>query len=171
MLILKYIYIACFAYVFLSAKNPSYYMVTGKITYTSEYCGGAAPSEDLLKLLETPKPFAYKRMYYRPGKYNHAKVKAASIVTDSLGFFKVKLSANDYVFFDENKLKVLVIPQNTIYEIYDTACLKATYIAGDFKVNKKQKNKKVLYNYHIYCTYHKPCVSYSGPLPPMAAPR
>lgn len=169
MLYVRYILFLFLICIYCSFQSPQYYTIIGNITFSTAYCGGAEPDAEVLRAIELPKPFAYKKLYYRPGKLNNSKIKASYIITDSLGNFKVKLKAPEYVFFEERKMGRLYIPPNTKTEKYDIACLKKDYLNGDFKVNNKQKH--ITYNYFIPCPYAKPCMQYTGQLVPMAAPK
>lgn len=147
------------------------YLVEGTITFTGDYCGGAAPPENLIEALRTPTPLANKTIYYRAGTSNNFALPVDSFTTDANGDFKLHLTKKSYIFFDASKLEKLQIPQNDLSYTYDTLCLKEAYFKGDFIITRgKTALQKFTYNYHQYCSYNKPCAEYHGPYPPSIAP-
>lgn len=65
-----------------------------KFEITNQYCGGAAPTEDVLASTYKKKPFANKTIYmYKKGKC------VDSLVTDSLGWVKRRIKYGKYELF------------------------------------------------------------------------
>lgn len=142
--------------------------VKGKVTTTADYCGGAAPSEDMLEELRKPKPAAKKLILVKYGCVNDEKIRVVKrIITDEKGEFQVVLKKGfDYQFVEEWKAMPFKVPDNTEWTTWDAACLKKRYQTPDFVLRKKQRNQVVSINYHQPCFYRPYCGTYSGPLPP-----
>ncbi|MBI3233168.1 MAG: hypothetical protein HYZ42_03880 [Bacteroidetes bacterium] len=159
----------------LSFKVSPTYIFSGRITYTQDYCGGAAPPQDLIEKLKTPKPLANKKIYFKKGRVNGLnKTRIGYFTTDSLGRFNIKLTASDYVFFDESKLRWEEEHDMTesVNMTIDYKCLLDKHMKGDFTIKKTQKNlKDYAFNYHYPCAYNLPCIEYHGPYPPAVAPQ
>ncbi len=146
--------------------------IEGYVTQTSDYCGGAAPSEEILKNLATPSPLAEKEIYIRTGAKNKPSRSGQNAVytrvtTDKNGKFYVKLkSGSTYCFIDGWKAKPFKVPANTKYIVWDAACLYERYINADYVLKVGNHHQVVTINYHNPCFYHPYCGTYSGPLPP-----
>ena len=81
------------------------YTVTGKVTQTYSYCGGAAPPKDLLDEMATPVAFPGKRFYIRPGVTNNSNVKIVkSFTTAEDGSFSIQLAPGIYAVIVEEQL-------------------------------------------------------------------
>lgn len=143
--------------------------VKGYVTYTQKYCGGAAPSPELLASLNQAKPLAHKIIYVKKGAINSAKARwVAKISTDDSGRFALKLRVGQtYSFVEEWKGKSFVVPQNTSNVVWDIQCLRQRYAQADYvlKVNEVDNNM-IHINYLIPCFYAIDCGTYMGPLPP-----
>lgn len=142
--------------------------VKGKVTTTADYCGGAAPSEEMLDELRKPKPAVRKLIFVKYGVSNDEKTRVVKrIMTDERGEFQVQLKKGfDYQFVEEWKAMPFKVPENTEWTTWDAACLKKRYQTPDAVLRKKQRNQLVSINYHQPCFYRPYCGTYSGPLPP-----
>ena len=161
----------------VSPQKTTFYKITGVITETSSYCGGAAPSDELIKELETPKPIAFKKMFVKSGNVNKANAKVIKeFTTDSLGQFSLKLPYGQYCLVDEDKVNdakyKLILTKYAVKtesnEPVDPKCLAKWFAQPDyiFSVSKKSA-KKIAHNYHRACNWSgAPCVIYNGPFPP-----
>ena len=153
-------------------RKAKYYNVSGTVTTTSSYCGGAAPSQEMLAQMAKPRPIAGKQLFIKSGKENSeggAVIK--SITTDSLGHFQINLKNGAYCIVEEYKSKPLVIPKNDKYSKWDEECLKEKYAQCDYQLDVLNKNVDDLnINFHKQCTWSQPCLQYDGPLPPSAPP-
>lgn len=143
--------------------KPKTYAVSGKVWYVDPYCGGAAPPDG-----ET------SHTYEAISKKIYVRKKGSTAVIDSLtssatfGEFSIKLPAGEYEFVEAWKTEPLVMPKNSQYESWDTACYRNFYKTPDGTVTVNKENKSdvriVIYR---YCAWRKPCCSYSGPKPPV----
>lgn len=141
------------------------YKVTGVVTETADYCGGARPPKGLEEQLRTPKPLANKKLIVRKGNSNSQKSKiVAEITTNEEGKFELDLPAGTYSFVSEEKTK-LVIPANDKFNTYDAECLKKEFAKPDGLLTVKDGENKVEINIHKHCSYKKPCLTFTGPKP------
>ncbi len=143
--------------------------IKGHITRTSDYCGGAMPTEEMLAQLKSPRPDEGRIIYVRIGSVNKATATIIKkVVTDANGDFTVVLKSGVvYSFVEEWKGKPLKIPEDTEYTKWDARCFRERYAKSDFVLKvKPSKNALVTINYHTPCFYRPYCGDYSGPLPP-----
>jgi hypothetical protein len=158
-----------------SKKKVMQYPVSGIITGTSAYCGGARPPDELLAQLGTPTPRPGKKVYIKKGEVNSFNSKVvAELTTDTAGKFHVKLPPGKYLIVDEekkdlsyyNKLFKEYKSQTESYEAVDTVCLKAWYLKPDFTFEVKNSEiKNISVNYRKEC-FNLPCTRFRGPYPP-----
>ncbi len=165
------ILLLCSMQCFCHAKrgNGAWVKVSGHITQTSDYCGGARPSDELLENLKKPSPLENKIIFIKIGTANNSSIKYfQKVITDSNGDFVVTLKAGmTYCFIEEWKQKKLLIPEDTKYLTWDAKCLEARYHTADFVLKVKRiKNPIITINYHNPCFYSPYCGTYTGPLPP-----
>lgn len=158
-----------------SQKKIKKYTVSGVITGTSGYCGGAAPSDEMLADLATPKPIANKKIYIKKGVINSLNSKVLMTLTaDSAGKFHTTLPPGKYIIVDENKKDRTYYnsllknhnKQTENFDAVDSVCLKEWFAKPDFIF--EVKNAGILIpgiNYHKEC-FNLPCVQFRGPYPP-----
>ncbi|HEV7230798.1 MAG TPA: hypothetical protein VGO45_05690 [Bacteroidia bacterium] len=156
-----------------SQKNSKQYTVSGTITQTHSYCGGARPSDEMLARLNTPAPYAGKKLYIRYGNQNSSKKKIIRIISaDSAGHFKIQLPSGTYCIIQDEQIKRLDIEhfkkQETEYLKLDENCLKNWWSQCFTTFEVKSENKTNLnINFNFPCfTGGTPCMQYTGPLPP-----
>jgi hypothetical protein len=152
----------------LAQKKGGSITIKGKVTTTADYCGGAAPSEEMLERLRTPQPAVRKVILVKYGTVNAENLRVVKrIVTDSNGHFSVTLKKGfDYQFVEEWKAQPFRVPANTEFVKWDAACLQKRYATPDAVCRKKQRGGTVDMNFHQPCFFHPYCGGYSGPLPP-----
>jgi len=165
------ILIFLFSFSVLAKKKSveAYTTITGKVTTTTDYCGGARPSEEMLEQMRTPKPAIKKAIFIKYGTVNSEKTRLIKrIITDSNGMFSVKLKKGyTYQFLEEWQCVGFKMPQATEWVKWDEKCLRARYVTPNFVLNtKKPKQRDITFNYHLPCFYNPYCGEYSGPLPP-----
>lgn len=157
----------------VSTESPLY-KVTGSIYVTSDYCGGARPTEEMLDKLKTPKPYVGKKIYIRKGVVNTVDSPILyALVTDDEGKFTAQLPAGNYVIIDEYRINngfTDSLFANTLQNIRtnDPACIKQWFNDGlaKFKVDKADQTLPQL-NIHQQCFRPDgvPCLMYTGELP------
>ena len=100
------------------------YILTGTITQTTQYCGGAQPAQEMLNDLEKPQPLADKILWIRSGKANNLSKPLLKTKSDSYGNFTIILPAGKYCIIEESKGKRFVPKSDDeVYE-WDNDCLK-----------------------------------------------
>lgn len=148
------------------------------LTYTSSYCGGAAPPEGMLEEYARPKPYPSKIVFFRKDSNILSSPILLTQKSDSLGFLKVKLPPGKYVIVDEKKKDKKLYDEicskyKNGYENtgpVDKTCLLKYMNSSDLiiVVRPVQNTKKQIFtlNYHQDCNWAKiPCASYTGMLP------
>lgn len=144
--------------------------ITGKMQIVHDYCGGARVVEED----PSPKPYPAPQgttLYVRRGGSAIDKTTVIDSVTcDTAGNFKMKLAPGTYGFYEKWKTEHFVMPANTQFETWDTACYRYNYNKPDFQLTVKAKMKDVKITLYRHCSWSRPCCQYHGPLPPGAAP-
>ncbi len=157
----------------LDAKS---FTVTGHITIVSPYCGGAAPSNEVLENAKKPQAYAKQPILIRKGKTNAlGTAMATRTTTDANGDFKVQLPAGDYclVLAEKENARSNSFKATTTMVI-DEKCDSKWLNKCDISFTVKDNNVSGLrLNLKKKCmlTTLSPCISYDGPLPSSAAPR
>jgi hypothetical protein len=156
-------------------KKTTKYLISGLITSTSSYCGGARPSDEMLADIATPRPFPSKTIYIKKGEVNSQKKKIVLVLTtDTNGRFQAKLPLGKYLIVDENKKDLKYYNQllkkykveTTNFEAVDTVCLKKWYSKPDYVLKIDTAGViNININYHKEC-YNLPCTQFRGPYPP-----
>ncbi len=151
------------------------FRLSGNVTYTSDYCGGAEPPETLLQELAKPRPYAGKKFYIRGGETNNLKSKILyTVVTDSLGNYSINLPVGNYCMIDEYRKDSTFIgallnntPESGLY-VTDKQCVKDWFNSCfyGFKISTGDISN-INFNIHRDCFRPEgiPCVAYTGPLP------
>jgi len=154
-----------------SGRSLKTYIISGKVTQTSSYCGGARPPEEMLKRLATPVVFPGKKFYIRKGKINNTKAKIVkSFVTDSTGSFSIRLAPGTYsIILEEQVHKIRSGDYTKKYQVVDNRCLQEWWAKPYYLVEVKDENvSELTFNFHnrCYITSDIPCITYKGPLHP-----
>ncbi len=142
--------------------------VSGKVVETSDYCGGAAPTEEVLAALRQEKPFPNKELFVRVGMVNEtSRPILQKFVSDAQGNFKISLLPGDYCVVEGDKkdrLKMSESAKGSRKEAASqAACLEQWYRTCDkaLKVGK-QNLRGVAIKFHRAC--NPPCAT-PGPPP------
>ncbi|HNB81434.1 MAG TPA: hypothetical protein PLP34_05550 [Chitinophagaceae bacterium] len=144
-------------------------LIRGQVTQTSEYCGGAMPTPEVLKSLETPQPLPDKVLYLKTGSINKSGTPVyRKIVCDSAGRFSVRIpEGRAYCIIEDWKAAPMRYPEDTEWIIWDKACFRKRYESPDFLIPKNfSRGQMININFHQPCFFHPWCGTYSGPLPP-----
>lgn len=145
-----------------------------QITKTSSYCGGARPSDEMVKDLETPKPASEVRFFIGSGGVNQGKEFVLEGKTDKHGHAVVKLPAGQYylVFEDKtldskNNLLKTYGNETRHYSAIDKSCLEDWFKQPESSFSVERRPLVIEVNQHIPCSWQAvPCADYHGPLPP-----
>lgn len=148
------------------------YKVSGKITHSSSYCGGAAPDPGMVAEMNMPKPYRGKKLYIKKGDSNANNVKILdSIISDNAGLFELYLAPGKYCILQPGQLQngLLEMYMKNNHYIVDAQCLEQwqqscykTIVVTDSDITDLE------FHFHKPCFTPEgvPCINYSGPLPP-----
>lgn len=150
--------------------KPKSFEVTGMMQIIHDYCGGARLSDEGAGPKPYPAPEGTTLYIRRGGSAADKTTVIDSVRCDTAGNFKIRLVAGTYTFFEKWKTEPLVMPVNSQYETWDTACYRYNYNKPDFSLTVKGKTKDVKITLFRHCSWSRPCCQYHGPLPPGAAP-
>lgn len=150
-------------------------IISGTVTQTYSYCGGAAPPDFLLEQLAESKPYPNKKFHVIKGDTNTASHKIIlSFITDSAGSFSFQLEPGIYsVLLDEQSFPPDVKKYKTQSQSIDENCYKEWWAKPYYllEVEGGSKNttiKGLNFNFHHRCFISSdvPCLQYNGPYPP-----
>jgi hypothetical protein len=148
------------------------YKISGKITQTSLFCGGARPTEEMMREMEVPKPYKNKVLYVRAGKINTtAKSVLLKFTADSAGSFSFTLPPGEYVIIQAEQVKKLnlkKLPSGKDFMI-NKKCLdewwKKPYYALVIK-DADVTNLNFNFEKRCFIPTDVSCIEYMGPMPP-----
>lgn len=149
------------------------FKVSGRLMQTAAYCGGAAPSEEILAELAKPKPLGSFQMHVRPGKTNDRAAKLfRGAITDAAGRFEFELPAGEWCIITHLKAQpgMVMATENTIV---DEKCIEkwgATCDAAIVVVDQDIVLEDIVL-YKACFVEFQPCTQWTGPLPASAPPR
>jgi hypothetical protein len=170
------ILILCFSLFAFSQEKPGKKAkkipVSGTVTSTMNYCGGARPTDEILAQVATPRPIPNKKIYIKKGDVNSFNNKTILVLTtDAKGNFHARLSPGKYLVVDStrndmtyyNMLLKTYQNQTEHYEAIDTLCLKEWYMKPScvFEVTNAEV-KDISVNFHKTCD-DIPCSMFRGP--------
>lgn len=151
-----------------SLNTGKLFTVTGMVTQTFSYCGGAAPPKQILDKLKTPVPYPGKKFYIRSGKINTVEAKIVrSFTTDSSGGFSVSLEAGLYSIIQEEQLnKINASDYTRQNQEADEQCLLEWWAKPYYLLEITSNNIGGLnFNFQHACFVSAdiPCLKYVGP--------
>lgn len=150
--------------------------LSGTVTETRQYCGGANPSEEILEALRQPRPLAHHKLYLRRGSTNAlANPVLLEISTDADGKFQIALPEGEYCMIEVGKRDALKIPdfreenrklaQNSPsampYKLTSPKCLSDWWQTCD-KVLRVEKRSPTAIQIEFHRGCRPPCVE-GGP--------
>jgi hypothetical protein len=144
------------------------FTVTGIVTQTFSYCGGAAPPKQILDKLKTPVAYPGKKFYVRSGKVNNIEAKiVGSFTTDSIGRFSVSLQSGAYSIIQEEQLnKIRASDYDKQNQEVDEQCLMEWWAKPYYILEIRDNNISGLnFNFQHTCFVSAdiPCLKYVGP--------
>ena len=152
------------------------YSVSGFVTHSNSYCGGARPTDAILMEITSPKPSPNATFYVRKGKFNDVSEEVFwTFSTDENGHFSFKLPPGDYVILEKNRVDISYYNQvlktyskeSDSYSAVDTSCLNNWLKGSLAQINITNKDlENVNWNIHQACWTDAPCIHYKGPYPP-----
>lgn len=174
---MKIIATGIFLFAFFSCKTKqginaqTLVTISGTVTQTSSHCGGAAPSDELIAELETPKPYPGKKMHIIKGDTNLTSHKILlSFIADENGTFSFQIAPGIYsVILDEQA----TAPNEKLYKtkdiLVDTDCYNKWWGSPYYVLNiSSSPVNNLTFNFHKQCfiSYDIPCLRYNGLPPP-----
>ncbi len=150
-----------------SSKN-----IKGSVMFTYDYCGGAAPSDEMIKRLRTPRAISNYTLYIKAGVKNNDTPILDSSNCNEQGQFSFKVKPGKYVILTPDQIKTFSTKNYTskYLQVDDEQCLKQWWEDGLHKVNVANDNVTLADTIlHQRCNGLGlvPCMSFTGPLPPM----
>jgi hypothetical protein len=145
--------------------------VTGQVLHTRAYCGGAAPSEEMMERYRTPLPLPGLTLYLRSGRTNiTTRAILDSTTTDAEGRFTFNLPAGEYCIITKARIKPPSPADydRSMYEIVDD-CVEELIVVCDATFSVADQDVEGLgLQLHKECFKEdfNPCVRYIGPMPP-----
>jgi len=154
--------------------SPKKITISGMVTQTYSYCGGAAPPREILEQLAEPKPFPNKKFHVIKGDTNTTSHKIIlSFTSDTAGNFSFQLEPGTYSILleeqaflpDAKKYKTQSI--NVDEECYKSWWAKPYYLLEVEGSSKTTSVKGLNFNFHHRCFIENdiPCLQYNGALP------
>jgi hypothetical protein len=153
-------------------KKTLSFNISGKVTQTSAYCGGAEPTEEMMNEYRKEKPYAGKTFYVRKGNTNTTKEKVIlSFKANENGKFSFQLPPGTYSIIQEAQVKE-INPKSYNKKgslQADATCLKNWWLKPYYILEIKDKDVTGLhFKFHHPCFISDdiPCIQYTGPMPP-----
>lgn len=158
------------------SKQAEEKLVSGTILQTEAYCGGAAPSQQMLDELRMPKPLAGKTIYLKRGQENDPEAPVvASATSDQRGEFSLSLASGWYVVVDESKkdkasynyMLANFAKESAQYSPVDRKCLDQWIGEADLVFEVADTDLSgVNITFHKPCSWNSfPCVRFIGKRP------
>lgn len=157
------------------AKKPAVvlpvFTLKGKIVLVDSYCGGAAPSRELLEEIRRPKPYLEKYFFLKRGDANSAKNPVIDvIIVDSLGNFSLELKQGVYCFIQDFQTKPLQLGNYKTsgnFQFQGDECMRKYWADCYLTIDLKQNINDLIITVYKKCfSDGNPCMIYTGPMPP-----
>ena len=145
--------------------------VSGNVTQTNAYCGGARPSDEMLAELAIPRSFPNKKFHVIKGETNTASREILlSFTSDSVGNFSFQIVPGTYAIIVDVQAQAPDSKKYTSqYVKMDSTCFKDWWSKPYYLLEVGNANIKGLnfqFNHRCFVQYDIPCLRYDGPLPP-----
>jgi len=148
--------------------------ISGTVTQTSSYCGGARPPDFLLEQLAEPKPYPNKKFHLIKGDTNTTAHKIIlSFTSDSAGNFSFQLETGTYsILLDEqasppDAKKYKKQSQSIDEDCYKNWWAQPYYLLEVPPTSQTTTIKGLNFNFHHRCFISSdiPCLHYQGLMP------
>ena len=153
-----------------AAAVPTF-TLSGKILIVNNYCGGVAPTQELLNSIREPQPCLEKYFFLKKGEANSAKNPVIDVIhIDSTGSFSVQLKKGTYCVIQDFQTKPLKLDnykESENFKFQGDDCMRK-YWSDCYQTIELNQNINDL----IITTYKKcfgdgnPCMLYTGPMRP-----
>ena len=131
-------------------KSSDNMIISGVITHTRTYCGGAAPSEQLLDEYRTPTPLSGLILSIKQGPKNSMdKPIIAEVITDEKGMFKTSLPPGEYILLIPSQTDRTIFNSQKELKITNREELESWWESGIADFNSE--------NTHVEIQLHKKC--------------
>jgi len=156
-----------------TVKDNGMFTVAGTVTQAGSYCGGAAPSDEMLAEVQRVRPMSGFMIYVKKGKENNLNNPVVdSVFTNSEGKYTLYLPKGDYVLLQKNQLTKDILSKYenpTQYLQANKDCLEKWWKAGLTTVSVQSAGLENI-NFHFqkrcFVPDYLPCLNYTGPYPP-----
>lgn len=145
--------------------------ISGKVTQSSQYCGGAEPDPEILQQMNAKQKYAGKKFYIRKDTLNSSKKPIElSFTSDANGNFSFQLPPGTYMILLEEQIKEPDVkkynsPSQNVNEKCLTDWWKKPYYV--LVIGDKDITGLDFHFYHrCFINTDIPCLSYIGPMPP-----
>jgi len=162
-LILCAIFFSCRSGEKTTAINDNMMSITGEILQTRDYCGGAAPSDELIEELRTPSPLAGLTLSFKKGSVNTMDVEIShQVTTDENGKFSIRIPSGVYTVLLPSQTDLKIFEPGPLVRITDQEKLREWWVNGFYSVDPQRT--MVRQTIHAACDVPigVPYVSYTG---------
>lgn len=147
------------------------FLISGRTTWTASYCGGAAPDEEMLTELATPKPLSSTKLFIIEGDTNvRGRKIMMEVISDSAGKFSFKLKPGKYSIIRATQVDPPDAKKyQSEYVNVNADCLDKWWSRPFLKLIVKDADVTLPdLNFHRPCFLPAdiPCLDYTGPMPP-----
>ena len=144
------------------------FKISGTVTQTHSYCGGARPTQEVLEQAATPRIYSGKKFYVIKGDTNTAAHQIVlSFTSDEQGNFSFLLPAGTYSIIQNDQASPLNVKKYITETISaDDKCLKKWWAKPYYVLQVKKSDIAGLkFEFHQRCFIQGdvPCLQYNGP--------
>ena len=149
---------------------PSF-TLSGQILIVETYCGGAAPSRELLEEIRRPKPCLEKYFFLKKGDANSAKNPVIDVINvDSAGRFSFQLKQGSYCIIQDFQTKPIQLENyktGNNFEYQGDDCMRKYWADCYQTIELKENINDLIITVYKKCFGNgNPCMIYTGPMPP-----
>lgn len=156
-----------------AADDLQKFTVSGTLTFTEDYCGGAEPDEQTLKAYERPQPYAGAVILFRRGDHNESNQAIVAMAeADHQGRYEAKLPAGEYCIIREFQKDDSIFEKIKQWKeqslVADEVCLleKWTQCMQSLNVQADVTGLDFQFRKNCFLPEGIPCLEYTGPYPP-----
>lgn len=147
------------------------FTLSGKIVMVESYCGGAAPSREMLQEISKPKPCLDKYFFLKKGDANSAKNPVIDVIkVDSTGSFSFQLKQGSYCVLQDFQTKPLQLENfknANNFEYSGDECMRKYWADCYQTIQLNQDINNLIITVYKKCFGDgNPCLIYTGPMPP-----
>jgi hypothetical protein len=147
------------------------FTLSGQILMVETYCGGAAPSRELLEEIRRPKPCLEKYFFLKKGDANSAKNPVIDVINvDSAGRFSFQLKQGAYCIIQDFQTKPIQLENYKTGNNFDyqgDECMRKYWADCYQTIDLKENINDLIITVYKKCFGNgNPCMIYTGPMPP-----